>query len=415
MFLTDASGNSTFSSSSFSSATSPLKILTTFPNFFSLTTTPHPNSSGSSPVSGRLYEEEYLELLPVQICFVLCYITLIVVAGIGNLFLIIYVWRSANFSSTNSASPMLILSLAVCDFFRSAILTPLKFLEFLNPKEGIVMNDSYCRGAMFFVVLLGFAEFHSVMAISQERLLLICYPFKAREWLSPRNVRIVMALIWLVSSFFAVAFVMLLSKTIDATLTSGLTYKLCTVHFFDEEPTKISRGYSTFMFTFYYSLPVLVVSVNYLLIFKVLVKKSFLIEPPKNKEELFNKVEADDLSEAEIFSTGKRQKRGEYIIKRDAMIKVINERKYLAKMMMAITFCFAIFNSPVFLSYLYMGWGFKPHKNAIFWLLVVKFMPTVSSMFNPFVYCTRKRTLRRNLQNPSLPNPYLKTRKLSRQ
>ena len=403
MFLTDASNNSTHSSSHFSNETSPLGILTTSPSS-ALITTAHRKSGSSSPGSGHLYEEEYLELPSVQICFLLCYVILITVGGIGNLFLIIYIWRSANFSSTNSASPMLILSLAVCDFFRSAVLTPLKFLEFLNPKEGNVMSDSYCRIAMFSVVLLGFAEFHSVVAVSQERLLLICFPFKAREWLSPRNVRLVMALIWLVSGFFALAFVMLLSKTIDVTLTSGLTYKLCTVYFFEEEPSEISRVYSTLMFIFYYSLPVLVVSVNYLLIFKVLVKKSFLNVRPMNKEGLFNKVAANESSEADVFSTGKQQRRGEYIIKRDAMIKVINERKYLAKMMMAITLCFAIFNSPVFLSYLYMGWGFKPDKNAIFWLLIVKFMPTVSSMFNPFVYCTRKRTLRRNFRNPSLPS-----------
>ena len=344
--------------------------------------------------STERFTEDFLESGSVRLTLILIYLITIILSVLGNFSLIVYIGRSTKLSHGNRVSLALILNLAVCDFVRSAALSPIKFYELLTSAFG---HDSrnFCEGMNFIYLLLTFVGFHTVVAISQERLLIICYPFKAKQWLTAKTVCLVLISIWLCAFMNSLAFALELSLSIKVTLKSKLTYSVCSLG--GLEPSTKTRAFSLLSSLLYYILPVVIVVISYVKIFQLLVKKNFLSESLRMQSIRQATLETDN--SIEISSPIKHTSNQD--CSRKALQKLLEARKCLAKMMLVIAVCFAIFNGPAFFLYSFLGWGYRIQRNKIFCLLLVKILPIMSSVINPLVYSSKSKILKRNLNNLS--------------
>ena len=344
--------------------------------------------------------EEFLESGSFRIGLLCGQTIAITFSIVGNFFLVVYIWKTARFSQ--STSSILILNLSICDLIRSTVLSPLKTVEYLSSIDNGYVSEDFCQTMTFFVLLLAFVGFHTVVAISQEHLLLICFPFKARSWLNYKTIGWVLVFIWLSAIAISLAFTLELSQSLNVTLSSGLTFNLCSVNFFYGESTSKSRGFTTFIFLFYYAIPVVVISGSYVKISWFLVKKNLLsktIRDTKRSRQIIHLSNNIPLSEDRLRFESKNTTFKHTDCRKNApMFRVMRARQCLAKMMLFIAVCFTIFNGPVFLAYLYYGWGYKLQRNSVFYIILFKCLPIVSSVLSPVVYCSHRRILRRNFQ-----------------
>ena len=350
-------------------------------------------------LSKHIYQEDFLELPAVKFAMMASYCVTISLSIIGNTFLIVYILKKARFSQYTSS--ILILNLTICDLIRSTVLSPIKTIELWNSRDGRNVSEDFCRTMTFFVLLLAFVGFHTVVAISQEHLLLICFPFKARSWLNYKTIGWVLVFIWLSAIAISLAFTLKLSQSLKITLTSGLTFSLCTATFVENRPTSLGKGLCTFVFLYYYVVPVVIVTVSYIKIFNTLLKNealsvvmedSIAAHAPDNLSVAGSSAKVKDRTSqrADIDALSKDQN-----LKN--VSKLLESRRSLAKMMMVIAICFVIFNGPIFFVVLYMSWGYMVARNAALILFVIRFLPIISSLVNPVVYLARYKTLRRNI------------------
>lgn len=357
------------------------------------------NSSSTSRHGDRSstekFTEDFLESGSVRLTLIFIYLVTIILSVIGNFSLIVYIGRSTKFSHGNRFSLALIVNLAVCDLVRSVALSPIRFIELLTSAIGHNNSRNFCEVMNFFYLLLTFVGFHTVAAISQERLLIICYPFKAKQWLTARTVCLVLIAIWLCAFMIALTFALELSLSIKVILKSKLTYSICSLG--GHETSIKIKAFSIFSSLLYYIMPVVIVVISYAKIFHFLMKKNFLSESLRMRIIKHATLEADN--SAETNSPARHTSNRDF--SRKAVQNLLESRKCLAKMMLVIAVCFAIFNGPTFFLYSFLGWGYRIQRNQIFCILIVKILPIMSSVINPLVYSSRSKILRRNLNNLS--------------
>ncbi|ESO11084.1 hypothetical protein HELRODRAFT_167615 [Helobdella robusta] len=358
--------------------------------------------------STGLYSEDILSIYIVRKGLPILLVLSIILSIGGNLFWIIFMCRSSR--ASKSSNVILILNLAVCDFIKSTVVAPVRVTEFYLSKYQYNQCSSTdcCRFLNFFTLYLALVGFHSVVAISLERLVLICFPLYARIWLRRKVVLTAIIFIWLSSLVVSLPFTLLYSNTVKITFSYGTVVHVCSLNFFYSNEGTGAQFYVIIVTLLYYVLPVLIVSIAYVKVVACLNKTinnfksntmrgpdislkfhelkitgetssinlSPLSESPKYKEKNIQKVKNCNVQRhSSKLSTG-------------STLKTVDRRRTLARMMIAVTFCFIIFHGPLFFMHLYFSLGYKIERNMMFTLVLLKLLPNISSMINPLVYST---------------------------
>ena len=224
----------------------------------------------------------------------------------------------------------------------------------------------FCQVSGFIALFLACAAFHTIVAISQERLLLICYPLTARTYLTKNATWKILLSIWVVAFFSALPFPILFSYRVDIRLPNT-TYRFCTIDIFRSN-FNLGRYYYFFIFFVYYALPVIVVIISYARVFHALSSTSAY---------------------------------GRSSVKEEVVARTLRHRRSLAWMMVAVAVSFAAFEGPFFVTFLYFSLGFRFSRNHVFMKMVIDFLPILSSVVNPSVYLARAKTFKRSIGTAS--------------
>lgn len=220
----------------------------------------------------------------------------------------------------------------------------------------------FCQVSGFVALFLACVAFHTIVAISQERLLLICYPLMARTYLTSNATWKILVSIWIVAFFSALPFPILFSYRIDIRLPNN-TYRFCTIDIFRSN-FNLGRYYYFFIFFVYYALPVVVVVISYARVFHALSSTSAY---------------------------------GRSTVKEEVIARTLRHRRSLAWMMVAVAVSFAAFEGPFFVTFLYFSLGFRFSRNHVFIKMVIDFLPILSSVVNPSVYLVRAKTFKHSI------------------
>jgi cholecystokinin A receptor len=254
---------------------------------------------------------------------------------------------------------LLILNLAFCDFV-IVLMTPLRVADILMPRNPD-SGDVYCKVGSFFSLFLACITFLSIVAISYERLLLICYPLKAKSLLTvSRTLKIILAS-WVMALVSALPLPILYTFIVTIPLSNKI-FQFCLMNVFPQScDNPGGTAYFLFLFLSYYLVPMITISVCS--IFHTLYKGDAML----------------------LKSSDPRQHR------------VIETRKSLAKMMLFIAVSFTLLHGPYFFTFLFLSIGFHINNHAVFLLTFIEFLPLVSAIINPFVYSVRTRTFKKSV------------------
>lgn len=139
-------------------------------NFSNLTDSLVENSSVldeyGCPINNGYYKD-FTQIPAVLATIIGIYIIVIVLAICGNMLVIWTVWKN---NHMHTVTNYYIVNLAVSDFLVSAIVTPLKLLEFTAPcRWNIFRSDGLCSFMSYFQPLFVFVSVLTLVAISIER------------------------------------------------------------------------------------------------------------------------------------------------------------------------------------------------------------------------------------------------------
>ncbi|ESP02807.1 hypothetical protein LOTGIDRAFT_110888 [Lottia gigantea] len=127
------------------------------------------NNSYVEGVCGDLsdYHRDYTQVAGIRYFIAALYSSIIFLAVTGNSLVIWTVWRN---NHMHTVTNYYIVNLAISDLLVSAIVMPLKLLEYTAPCEWHVFNsDALCSVLYYFLPIFVFASVLTLVAISLER------------------------------------------------------------------------------------------------------------------------------------------------------------------------------------------------------------------------------------------------------
>ena len=308
---------------------------------------------------------DIIEVPAVRYVIIVVHLVPAILAIAGNSLVLLLVYRKK--SLRKNPTILFILNLAVCDLISCLISRPLFLLDLLLPfdnhheEEEYIVSLDYCKVTLFFQALISAVGFHTIVAISQERLLLICFPLHAKALCSTSRATKIVLIIWIVSVGLTLPMPLIYATSLTVKLTKT-TATFCTIlgmHY-----SQSFEIYMTSIFVIYFALPLLILSTSYAKIFHTLYKRSDYL----------------DAHEQPTTRKGMRV------------------RKRLAKMMLFVALVFALAWGPTFCAYLYIATGNDVKQNGIFLSTILEVLPSVSSSVNPFIYTLNSRTFRRGFK-----------------
>ena len=295
--------------------------------------------------------KDLIENVYVRYCVAGFQILAIFLAIFGNGYVIYCICRHRRFRKNIAA--YLVLNLALCDLFNAAVFQPMSLVDILLPfsHKYRIQNPVYCKTTGFLLSFVQAVTFHTILAISQERLLLICYPFKAKGWLTVQKVKAVLLFIWL-SSFCATLPIPMFFAFVETIRLKEANVTICLSLAKDDQLN--GQIYYVILFILYFLIPVIVISASYTRIFYTLSRNMHGVQ--RNDENVR---------------------------------RLMQSRKSLAKMMLAIAGLFALSHGPYFCTFLYISLGGTVEHNPLFAVLMLQFLPLLSSSLNPIIYSIR--------------------------
>ncbi|CAH1802572.1 unnamed protein product [Owenia fusiformis] len=330
-------------------------------------------------MSSKEIYRDVIEEPGVRYSMVGLHITGIILAMCGNLLVVTFIISKKMFKK--HITMYLILNLCVCDLISTLIYEPIRlvdiFLPFENSARGTFVTQTYCEITGFFLCFIAGVGFHTNVAISQERLLVICYPLKAKAIYTAEITRKMIAVIWIVS-FFITLPVPLLFSFVQTVSLNHTNISMCFYIISDEEQQS-AKIYYVAIFVIYYAVPVVIIIISYTKIFHVL-NKTTDFGPGESRKNIANTE------------------------------KYIRPRKSLAKMMVCVAVVFTVCHGPQFFTFLYVCLGGKVTSHGIFLLVLLDLFPLCSSVLNPFIYALYSRTFQNGLK--SLINRRFKKKEL---
>lgn len=308
----------------------------------------------------KMYRSDIIEHSGVRYTLVALHIVAIVLGSLGNGLLISFIIRHRKRMRTK-VTAYLVFNLAVCDFIKTTVHQPMRLVDILMPtlSEDYSQTTVYCQVTGFFSSFTACVAFHTIVAISQERLMLICYPLKAKTVITVGRIKKVLLFVWVTSFCVSLPLPILFTFVADIQLSqTNLTFCLIDV----VPDSGDGRMYFILLFSLYYALPVVAISASYTKIFYTL-------------NQTMCGTDAKD----------------------DATRRIMKVRKSLAKMMLCIAILFTIFEGPYFFTFLYICLGHVINHNPIFCLLVIESLPVISSGINPIIYTSHSSSLKKGL------------------
>ena len=303
--------------------------------------------------STHLFHEDIANKSSVRIVFLVLYLLITAIGGLGN-GTVIYLLFPGHRSSTDS-STLLLICLAVCDLFMCIAMLP---MEIANILVGFVENKDmlspdFCKTCAFVGVFISCVKFHILTLISLERYMIICHPFKALHWL--RFKRVIKALCVILLLAFAIS----LPIPIEFTNTGKIRLKGTKLVFCS---WLISHGgrrkewliYYSLLFFLYYILPVIVMIIAYSAVFAALYKMDGI---------MMNQLSLKNYTK---------------------------KRRRLAKRMLSLAMLFTLLHSPFFILKMSISLGMSPpQKNGIFMMMCFSYFMGLNSAIDPYVYCSQ--------------------------
>lgn len=119
------------------------------------------------------YYKDLTQIPAILATLIVIYVVVIVLAICGNMLVIWTVWKN---NHMHTVTNYYIVNLAVSDLLVSAIVTPLKLLEFTAPcRWNIFRSDGLCSFMSYFQPVFVFASVLTLVAISMERYSVLFY------------------------------------------------------------------------------------------------------------------------------------------------------------------------------------------------------------------------------------------------
>ena len=337
-----------------------MEWVTSTPSITQAFSTDADTTSGHPMVFKEYWDIISLQWVRVLITVVTMLAVLIALLGNGVVILVIYRRRSLRRNPTI----LFILNLALCDIISCLIYRPLLLLEVFLPFvphfQEFVDHLDKCKVASYFKSLFAAVGFHTMVAISQERLLLIVYPLRAKIICTVSRTSKILVIIWMTAILLVlptpIKYTEIIAVDIDGTIIKFCGYF---------SGAKLAIIYHALMFSFYFGIPLILLTVAY----------------------------------AKIFNALYRRQDGLDVNQESGGGKSMRIRKNLAKMMLSVSVIFAICWGPHFIYFLHLACGGKPPKNGFFTATVVEFLPIISSIMNPMLYTLNSRTFRTGFKN----------------
>lgn len=315
-------------------------------------------------VSNRRQTTDIIVEIPaILYSLVALQVTAIVLAGLGNA-LLLYVFTTQWKKARRNVTVYFIINLAICDFLKATIHQPLRLLDITLSDQIVHHSKAYCQITGYFSAFIQGVSFHSILAISIDRYLLICHPFRAKSVLTVGRARKLLLVIWIFTLLMMVPLPTLFTFviTLEITGSEDMNTTFCLIDIVSEKMA--GKVYFGFLFCFYYFIPLLVLSFVYTRVFYVL-----------NKGLGFQRS---------LDGNSKR---------------MLRSRKSLAKLMLFIAVIFVMFESPYFITFFYLSLGFKIAKNQVTILLIIELLPLICSVLNPVIYSSHSLCNRRKFMS----------------
>lgn len=286
----------------------------------------------------------------------------------------------------------LIVSLAVADWLVGMVSNPFRLRQTINfEKWPTNLNDTGCQFWIWIDMLCSAASILSLMAISIDRLIAILDPLKYEERMRTKHIYIMICIAWLFALVCACLSLVEWKKESVIKITSQ-----CSI---------ASKEYITFVATAAFFIPLVVVLVNYGIIFKVALRHAKHLQmehvslATNYRSDVDTNHNEDDASPSgnrrsflkrPLFRCGRQkgQKLGKST--KPTTIKQLKATKTLAVVVGVFCVCWVPFFI-IFLTFQYCPWCFKsPYVSRsaarVLTRIFVQLLPVANSAANPIIY-----------------------------
>ena len=310
-----------------------------------------------------IYVHTYVYIYVYTYVYIAFQVIAIILASLGNGALL-YIFTRHWKRTRRNITVYFILNLAVCDFLKATIHQPLRLLDITLSDNLVHHSKFYCQVTGYFSAFIAGVSFHSILAISIDRYLLICHPLRAKSVLTIGRAKKLLGIIWIFTLLVMVPLPTLFTfvLTLEITGTDDMNTTFCLIDIISDNMA--GKVYFYFLFGFYYLFPLIVITTVYTKVFYVL-----------NKGLGFQSLKDANTN------------------------RMLKSRKSLAKLMLCVAIFFILFESPYFITFFYLCLGYRIAKNPVTILLIIEFLPLICSVLNPIIYsshslCNRRRFMK---------------------
>ncbi|XP_068083244.1 neuropeptide SIFamide receptor-like [Anabrus simplex] len=210
---------------------------------------------------------EFRHSMPVTVFFCVAYTLVFVVGVIGNCFVVVVVYRSPRMRSPTN---LFIVNLAFADLLVNVLCLPFTLVG--NLMSAWIMGWVICKTVPYLQGVSVSASINTLVAISVERCLAICYPM--RWQMTSRACRVVVIVIWLFSLTITLPWAVVFGLQ---PLEEGSDMQICIEHwpsgFIGNVYFVVAHLVMCYLF------PLVLISVCYLLIWRRVCRRTLPGEP----------------------------------------------------------------------------------------------------------------------------------------
>ena len=251
------------------------------------------------------------------------------------------------------------MNLALCDFFKLTVYEPLRSVEMFLPFSTgePVTTQFYCQACSFLGYTNFTAGYHTMVAISVERYLVICYPLKSKSWVSVGSTLKIIAIIWIIAVSSMLPVPLKYSNISHIMLADGTRVDFCTSEVFgnDGHVPLSWKVYLICMLIICYVIPVLSMTYCYSVIFQTLNKNLHILR-----------------------------------VNDPGLCKVLESRKYFSKRLLMVAVILTLLHTPYFMIVSCISFGGPLPNNPVFSLI---WNPADNEFNAATVYILRSITL----------------------
>ncbi|XP_061174374.1 QRFP-like peptide receptor [Saccostrea echinata] len=318
------------------------------------------------------YYKDLTQIPAVLATIIVIYVVVIVLAICGNMLVIWTVWKN---NHMHTVTNYYIVNLAVSDLLVSAIVTPLKLLEFTAPcRWNIFRSDGFCSFMSYFQPVFVFTSVLTLVAISIERYYAIVHPLSAMKVNSKSRTKRIIAATWIIPAILATPYCF--SRSDPFTIISELgsiSRETCTDRFdeLDGQTGNFRRIFFVILFIVMYFNPLTIIVVTCTKI-AICLTRPFVVG-----------------NSAPCKQDPAARRRHE-----------VNKRK-VARMVIVVAIAFFVAWSPMYIVSVVsvlQPENFLQKSNFVFTMLSAHLFGFINSCVNPFIYTVMSEKFRQSFK-----------------